>query len=189
MNKYMMSAFLDELGDIVKEADVMRDVGDPIDTSPSLKDRAMSLIGPNAINIGFGLMSDLQNKRNITGDLSLLGENVMHPSGFGPMIVPGAKSYFTGAPGTGGWRALNLLGTGATILEAKDALKKEDPTGNKRSRADRVSRVLGRVAGGVLGSGMGQTAGAVTGMVGESLGKGLGAGIDYLTGYDPNKEG
>lgn len=194
MRNYRMEAFIDEMGDIVKQADVMKDVGGPIKQTPSLKDRILDIAGPHAGMLAFGAVNDVMGGRNLKLDMRELAGKLRSPSTFGDGIGEGAKMYAMGPgkifaknQGMGNriGQGMALLGTGMSLLEAKDAFKKQDPTGEGRSRAARLSGLAGRIGGGILGSRMGMTAGLITGMAGDAVGRGVGAGIDYLTKYKP----
>jgi hypothetical protein len=75
-----------------------------------------------------------------------------------------------------GSKSMMLLGTG---LMAREALKPVDPTGQQRSRTERMSGLAGNTAGGLIGSALGNRlrpgllgslgGGIIGGMAGEKL--------------------
>lgn len=97
------------------------------------------------------------------GRLSRMGEEFTSLGGLTRVLPVGAKSMM-------------LLGTG---LMAREALKKQDPTGQERSRAERVTGLAGNTVGGLVGSALASKAlpksrflapilgGVAGGMVGE----------------------
>lgn len=70
-----------------------------------------------------------------------------------------------------GAKSMMLLGTG---LMAREALKKEDPTGHQRSRTERMTGLAGNTVGGLVGSAVGNR--VMPGMIG-SLGGGILGGL------------
>ena len=66
------------------------------------------------------------------------------------------------------------LTVGFGALQAKDAIKKEDPTGQGRSRAERMGSLVGGTAAGLAGMNMGLVGGMATGIGGDIVGGKLG---------------
>lgn len=90
------------------------------------------------------------------------------------------KDVTTGHPlkrlGVGGLFALT---TGSDVY---NTLKKEDPTGQGRSRLARGAQAAGSFAGGMMGAPYGLSGGVVGGLTGEAAGRMVGKGIDRLRG-------
>lgn len=66
-----------------------------------------------------------------------------------------------------GGKSMMLLGTG---LMAQQAMRPVDPTGQERSRAERMTGLVGNTVGGLLGSSVGNRFGALGSMAGGVLG-------------------
>jgi len=69
------------------------------------------------------------------------------------------------------------LTVGFGALGAKDALKKEDSTGQRRSRAERMGSVIGGTAAGIAGGAMGIPGAIATGIAGDYAGGRIGRAI------------
>ena len=195
---YMMEAFVDELGDIIKQADVMQNVGNPVQTTQPQPPGGFlnSTLGNIAIPLALGVGADLWSKRDIGTDLTDLAGKIRHPTRFKEGLGEGAKFFFAGRGdpeaktfiGRHSPRLPFILGSLTNLAEAKDLFKKDDPTGQGRSRIARATGLAGNIAGGILGSSMGATAGTITGLAGGAIGRGVGAGIDKLRGYRPYED-
>jgi len=73
------------------------------------------------------------------------------------------------------------LTVGFGALGAKDALKKEDESGQGRSRAERMGSVIGGTAAGIAGGAMGLPGAVATGIAGDYLGGRAGRAIKGRT--------
>lgn len=77
-----------------------------------------------------------------------------------------------------GWHSDNRFGKALTLgaagMDAHDALRKEDPTGQNRGRGQRVGAAIGNTAGGLIGLRHGMFSG---GIAGSALGSAIGGGV------------
>jgi hypothetical protein len=88
------------------------------------------------------------------------------------------KDLSTGKPGTQALqKGLFALSTGGEIY---NTAKKEDPTGQGRSRLARGAQAVGSFAGSTIGAPFGLSGSLVGGLAGETAGRMVGKGIDRL---------
>lgn len=78
-----------------------------------------------------------------------------------------------------GNKALTLAGT---AMMAPGAFKKEDPTGQGRSRTERIGALAGNTVGGLIGAPYGFSGSIAGSVVGELGGKYLGRAVNKVTG-------
>lgn len=73
------------------------------------------------------------------------------------------------------------------LMMAPEALKKEDPTGRGRSRAERIGSFIGNQAGGLIGTPYGLSGAIAGSLVGEGAGKVVGKAFNKITGKKKKK--
>lgn len=71
----------------------------------------------------------------------------------------------------------------STAMGVNDLRKKEDPTGQGRSRASRAVGFVGDQAGGLIGAPFGISGSIAGSVVGKKIGDTVGKGIDKVRGY------
>jgi hypothetical protein len=120
-----------------------------------------------------------------------VGNNVSNTvKGFGSPIdsmKAGLQDATAGA--TTGRRVFNtgMMGLGAAIT-LPEAVSAEDPSGEGRSRVERMSGWVGDQAGSLIGSPHGWVSGQlVGGMSGRLVGSTVGKAVDKVRGYEPPK--
>lgn len=77
------------------------------------------------------------------------------------------------------WKAMTAYGL---VSGAPEALAKEDPSGQGRSRLNRMTRFAGAQAGNVIGAPYGFVGGTLASLAGEGAGAMIGKGIDKARG-------
>jgi hypothetical protein len=107
--------------------------------------------------------------------------------------------HFGSEPGESGWmlgkgkvtKYLPLgpkaLTVGSAALGAPDAFAKNDPSGQGRSKLERMSRWTGSNIGGIIGAPFGLTGAFAGGAMGEMAGAGAAKVVDRIRGYKPNR--
>lgn len=68
-----------------------------------------------------------------------------------------------------------------TALDAHSAVKKEDPTGQGRSRLERVGTAIGNFGGGMIGQPHGVTGSLLGSAIGRGVGKRVGQAANFTT--------
>ena len=160
MNNATFRGFLDEVGKI-KKAGILRNVGT----------RIVHTLKP---------VGELMRKGWNTGG---------NKSGFAP------GWFRAGKEGKGIYESVTSLGgltghlpvgpksmtVGFGALGAKDALKKEDESGQGRSRAERIGSLVGSTTAGIAGGAMGLPGAIATGIAGDFAGGRIGRAIKGRT--------
>lgn len=162
MNPTMLAAFEDELEKIaLAKTAFMANVGTKIvhTVKPALKAGADLMrkgwnTGGNQTGRFKGWMGAGKEISATTGTAGKIYENVSTLGGLTKHLPVGPKAL--------------TVGFGA--LQAKDALKKEDPSGQGRSRAERLGSTIGGTAAGIAGGAMGIPGAIATGIAGDYLG-------------------
>lgn len=125
-----------------------------------------------------------------------VGQNVKNTAkGFKNPI----KSVKRGWNSDGGWTGkgkvtgkLPIGGKSLTVagglMSAPEAFSKEDPTGQGRSRAHRITKWVGNQTGGLIGAPYGLSGSLVGSIAGELGGHAVGKSLDTLRGYKPKRQ-
>lgn len=92
----------------------------------------------------------------------------------------------------GDWNSGSMLGKGMMAFGAAaglpEAVKREDPTGQGRSRVQRISRYVGSQAGGLMAAPFGFTGNVIGSIAGEAVGGAVGKTVDKVRGYRPRPQ-
>lgn len=78
---------------------------------------------------------------------------------------------------------LTSMMAASTAMGVNDLRKKEDPSGEGRSRLRRATAFAGEQAGGLIGAPFSLAGGIAGGMMGKKIGDTIGGGIDMVRGY------
>jgi hypothetical protein len=115
--------------------------------------------------------------RGAAGDIGHTFQAMAHPgAGMKAGWKQTVEDVRTGHPVMTG---LFVAGTG---YDAYNAMKKQDPSGENRSRLARLSQAAGSFGGGVMGAPHGLVGGVVGSLAGEQMGRMVGRGIDAARG-------
>lgn len=163
MNSVTMRAFREEMEELQKTAGFMTNVGTAVGNKlkavPGLLQKAPAMLGKQVDNAG---------------------KTISAFSTPGKSLASGGRAMVSDFSGMGtGMKA--LMGYGA-VMSGRDAIKKEDPTGQGRSRLQRSTAFAGEQMGSVIGQPFGLAGAVVGGAVGKRLGSGTGKALDLIRG-------
>lgn len=166
MNPVSIQAFFDELSVMEKDAGVISDLGTKILRKAGPAARAVGRYMHKGWNTGGNATGRFQGwmgagREAASGRAGKAFETVSSLGGLTRYLPVGPKSL--------------TVGFGA--LGANNALKKEDPAGQGRSRTERIGSLIGGTAAGIAGGNMGILGSMATGIAGDYVGGRIGRAI------------
>jgi hypothetical protein len=190
MNPYTLAAFEEELA-LIKKAGFMRDLG----TSAMKAVKAAPAAIKNGVKAAPGAAANTyRGSMNAVGDVYKNWANPVASAkaGAGVWAKGMAAPFRAGNNMSGGNRALsiagNLMEAHSIYTGARDAISKNDPTGQNRGRGERVGALVGDRVGSFIGHGAGRgtipglVAGMVSSGIGRRVGSTVGKGADLVAG-------
>lgn len=178
MNQDMVRGFSDEMESIVKTSGgVLKEVGSRIVNTLRSAPEAASLAlrsAPSAI-ASYTYKAPNSIASNIANTVRGFKNPIANAS-------EGLRESIKWAPGN---RLNSAMFVGGTALGVPGVVKKEDPTGEGRSRLRRAATFAGETAGGLVGFKHGLSGNIAGTLLGHAAGSMAGKGIDKARGYKP----